>query len=479
MGLLHELRQLPRETEWVEFKHNNSNPEEIGEYISALANSAAMYGKIKAYLVWGIDNETHELVGTSFKPCHAKKGEEELENWLLRQLEPKVDFRFHSLMVEGKFVVVLEISHAFRHPVRFQNVEYFRVGSYKKKLKDFPEKARQLWRTLDQTPFEEIIAIENVSTEKVLELLDYTSYFELLQCPMPERHETILDALAKDRMVAPSGSGRWNITNLGAVLFARRLTDFGRLHRKVVRVVVYKGEDRIRTEREQEGGKGYAVGFEGLIGFIKALLPMNEIIETAIRKSVPLYPELAIRELIANALIHQDLFSTGNGPMVEIFKSRMEITNPGSPLVDTRRFLDSPPKSRNERLASFMRRVGICEERGSGIDKVVFESELYQLPAPAFEKVGEEYTRAVLFSPQALTRMDQTDRVRACYLHACLKYVSRDFLTNASIRQRFGIERSNIAMASRYIREAVDDQFIRPHDHDAAPKLRKYVPFWA
>jgi hypothetical protein len=75
--------------------------------------------------------------------------------------------------------------------------------------------------------------------------------------------------------------------------------------------------------------------------------------------------------------------------------------------------------------------------------------------------------------------MDRTDRVRACYLHACLKYVSRDFLTNASIRQRFGIERSNIAMASRYIREAVDDQFIRPHDHDAAPKLRKYVPFWA
>jgi predicted HTH transcriptional regulator len=396
MGLLHELRQLPRETEWVEFKHNNSNPEEIGEYISALANSAAMYGKIKAYLVWGIDNETHELVGTSFKPCHAKKGEEELENWLLRQLDRKLIF---DSTPDGRGQVCRGTGNqsCLSAPVRFQNVEYFRVGSYKKKLKDFPEKARQLWRTLDQTPFEEIIAIENVSTEKVLELLDYTSYFELLQCPMPERHETILDALAKDRMVAPSGSGRWNITNLGAVLFARRLTDFGRLHRKVVRVVVYKGEDRIRTEREQEGGKGYAVGFEGLIGFIKALLPMNEIIETAIRKSVPLYPELAIRELIANALIHQDLFSTGNGPMVEIFKSRMEITNPGSPLVDTRRFLDSPPKSRNERLASFMRRVGICEERGSGIDKVVFESELYQLPAPAFEKVGEEYTRRSCF----------------------------------------------------------------------------------
>ena len=164
-------------------------------------------------------------------------------------------------------------------------------------------------------------------------------------------------------------------------------------------MVVYKGNDRVETEREQEGTKGYAVGFEGLINFINALLPVNKVIEASIRKTVPVYPELAIRELVVNALIHQDFFVTGSGPMVDIFKDRMEITNPGAPLVDTIRFLDSTPRSRNEALASFMRRIGICEERGSGNDKVVFQTEVFQLPAPCFEQAGEYGTRVVLFSP--------------------------------------------------------------------------------
>jgi predicted HTH transcriptional regulator len=97
--------------------------------------------------------------------------------------------------------------------------------------------------------------------------------------------------------------------------------------------------------KEQEGGKGYACGFEGLIGFINALLPSNEVVGKALRSSVPMFPELAVRELVANALIHQDFFMSGTGPMVEIFDDRIEITNPGAPLVDTDRFVDTPPRS--------------------------------------------------------------------------------------------------------------------------------------
>ena len=85
------------------------------------------------------------------------------------------------------------------------------------------------------------------------------------------------------------------------------------------------------------------------------------------RKEVSMYPELSVRELVANAIIHQDLTLRGTGPMIEIFADRMEITNPGIPLVNTERFLDSPPRSRNESLAPFMRRVGICEERDGNI----------------------------------------------------------------------------------------------------------------
>jgi len=109
---------------------------------------------------------------------------------------------------------------------------------------------------------------------------------------------------------------------------------------------------------------------------------------------------------------------------------------------------------------------------------VIAQIEIYQLPAPLFE-VPEGFTRVVLFAHKLLIAMDKAERVRACYLHACLKYVSREFLTNASLRERFGVEEKNKAAVSRYIREAVDAGVIKPFDEDAARKLMKYVPFWA
>lgn len=478
LSLLQELRKLSSETEWVEFKHNNDNPEEIGEYLSALANGAALMGKAHAYLIWGVDNNTHEVIGTAFDPAKTRVGNEELESWLLRLLNPKINFRFYPIQAEGKPVVLLEIGAAFRHPVQFKNTEFIRVGSYKKKLKDFPEKERELWRVFDRIPFEREIAAENVTVEEILKLLDYPAYFDLLSLPLPEGRDGILAALAADEMIAAGKGGKWNITNLGAVLFAKRLADFRPLRRKAMRVVLYKGEGRVETVREQEGTKGYAAGFEGLIGFVTNLLPSNEIIGQALRKEVPMFPELAIRELVANAIIHQDFHSTGTTLMVEIFSNRMEITNPGLPLVKTDRFLDSPPKSRNEALASFMRRIGVCEERGSGVDKVVFQTELYQLPAPLFE-ITDEHTRAVLFAHRELKEMDKENRVRACYLHACLRYVQRDFMTNTTLRERFGIEEKNSATASRIIKETLDAKLVRPHDESASRKFMRYVPCWA
>lgn len=352
------------------------------------------------------------------------------------------------------------------------------MGSYKKKLKDFPEKERELWRVFDRVPYEREIAAENVSSDEVLRLVDYPAYFDLLDLPLPETRDGILTVLQADDLIASGKGGKWNIANLGAVLFAKKLSDFRSLKRKAIRVIQYGGESRVETIREQEGTKGYASGFDGLIGFVTNLLPSNEVIVQALRKEVPMFPELAIRELVANAMIHQDFHITGTGPMIEIFSNRMEITNPGLPLVKTDRFLDSPPKSRNEAIASFMRRIGVCEERGSGVDKVVFETEFYQLPAPIFETT-KEHTRVILFAHKELKEMDREDRIRACYLHACLKYVQRDFMANMSLRERFGIDAKNSATASRIIKETLEAELIRPHDEHAGRKFMKYVPWWA
>lgn len=477
-GLVHELAKLPTETEWLEFKRNNDDPEELGRNVSALANSAALHGKASSFVVWGVDDATHAVVGTSFQPSLAKVGNENLENWLLRNLNPKVSLAFGSADIDGRRVVVLEVGAAFRYAVRFRDQGYVRVGSYTQPLKSQQEKERLLWKALDRTPWETGVAASRVSTDVALELLDTQSFFDLQGRSSPRNQEAILSVLEADRLVARSEAGGWDITNFGAILFARRLDDFTGLQRKAVRVIQYKGTARTETLKEQVGIKGYATGFTGLLEYLAALVPVNEIIGQALRRTVPMFPELAIREIVANALIHQEFAVSGAGPMVELFADRLEVSNPGTPLIEPVRFLDSAPQSRNEKLASLMRRLGVCEERGSGVDKVVAQVELFQLPAPVFE-ANAGSTRAILFSHRQLTKMEAADRIRATYQHACLRWVSREYVTNTTIRERFAIEPRNIATASRLLREAVEAGVIAPHDRDAPPRYMKYVPFWA
>jgi len=175
-SLVHELTLLPNETEWVEFKVNNKDPQQIGEYISALSNSAALEGKKHAYVLWGIDDVSHETVGTNFVPKKFKKGNEEVENWLYRLITPKINFRFYEIEINSRKVVLLEIDKATEKPVQFAGTEYIRVGSYKKSLKDFPGKERELWRRFDLSSFEDQIAKANIDESELLKLLDYPSY---------------------------------------------------------------------------------------------------------------------------------------------------------------------------------------------------------------------------------------------------------------------------------------------------------------
>ncbi len=477
--LLAELVQLPAECEWVEFKENNSDPDMIGEYLSALANSAVLAGRSRAYLVWGVRNGDHAVVGTTFDPNSAKVGNEDLQNWLSHLLTPNLHFTFRTgASGAGVPVVILEVAAATQRPVAFKHTEYVRVGSYKKKLKDHPEKERLLWRAFETRSFEAGLASSSQSEADVVAQLDYPAYFELLGRPLPEGRRGVVEALLADRLLVRADDGTYGVTHLGAVLLARDLATFPQLRRKAPRVVHYKGTSRVHTLREQEGTRGYAAGFAGLIAFLKGLLPENEIIGEALRRSAPLYPELAIRELVANALIHQDFTLTGTGPMIELFDDRLEITNPGKPLVEPSRFVDLPPQSRNEDLAAMLRRMGVCEERGSGWEKVLSEAEIHQLPPPLVEAT-EHHTRAIMFAPRPLTRMDRSDRIRAVYQHACLKWVTRQHMTNTTVRQRFGIEDQNKAVASRLLREAVNAGAITPYDADVGPRSLRYVPWWA
>lgn len=477
---LDSLVALPAETEWVEFKLNRAEPEEIGEYLSALSNSAVLHDQQRAWLVWGVRDGDHAVVGTTFRPKQAKVGNQGLEGWLSTKVFPRIDFRIHEFeYVPGTPIVMFEVFPCWHTPVRFGDTEFIRVGSTKRRLKDYPEKERQLWDRFRRIPFEKAICVENATAQDVLDLLDYTGMFELLGIPLPEGRAAILDKLCQERVIASDTPDRFQISNLGAILFAKRLSDFDVLSRKAVRVIVYKGRNRVDALREQVGTKGYATGFAGMVGYINDQLPSNEVLGQAFRKEFRMYPEIAIRELVANALIHQDFSVSGDGPKVEIFTDRVEITNPGRPLIDTLRFVDEPPQSRNETLASLMRRMKICEERGSGIDKTLFEIELHQLPAPDF-RVTDHHTVALLFAAMPLDRMEKRDRIRACYLHACLKQVSNEEMTNETLRKRLDIADKDYPKASRIIRETIEAGLVKPHDPDnRSRKHAKYLPFWA
>lgn len=477
--LLEALLSNPTETEWLEFKLNNGNERQIGEYISALSNAAALAGQRNGYLIWGVEDVTRKVLGTTFNPQRTRVGNELLESWLSRLLTPRLDFRFSSLEKDGLTVVLLEIPAARQMPTRFEGAEYVRVGSTKKNLKDHPEKERALWDLFRQTPFELDVALPDVEGTRMLELLDYPAYFSMTHQPLPESRSGIIEKFQAERFVLARANGRFDITNLGALLFARELAEFPRLGRKALRVVFYKGVNRIETEREQTGSRGYAVGYEGAIKYLNDRLPRNEHVGQALRKEVAMYPELALRELVANSLIHQDFSIPGAGPLVEVFSDRIEVSNPGVPLNDLQRLLDLPPRSRNESLAAVMRRLGVCEERGSGIDKVIHEIERYQLPPPDFRVAGDN-TQALLFAPKKLTAMSPADRVRACYQHACLMYVSNQRMNNTSLRNRFGVDPANAASMSRYFNEALKAGVIRIGNPESkSTKDRWYLPAWA
>ncbi len=239
-----------------------------------------------------------------------------------------------------------------------------------------------------------------------------------------------------------------------------------------------KGDSKLKTRSDTVGSKGYAVGFQGLVRHIMTQLPQNEVIEDALRKESKLVSEVVIRELVANALIHQDFEETGMSPLVEVYSNRVEISNPGEPIVPVDRFIDGY-QSRNERLADLMRRFGICEKKSSGIDRVVETAEVLQLPAPDFQAELKR-TVVIIYGPRSFKQMSHNDKIRACYQHCVLQWVLRCQMTNQSLRERFGLSGSRSNTISQIITTAMEQDWVKLDP--VAPNSKKYaryLPIWA
>ena len=478
LALIDDLRALPAETAWLEFKENNTDPRVIGRLISAVSNAARLEDRDFGYVVWGVRDAGHAVAGTRFEPSSTKHRGQPLEFRLSQMLRPDVAFFFRPVRHPDGRLVLLEVPAATTAPVEFDRTAYIRIGSATPRLADHPERQRALWGKLRPYLWEAGIARQFVKGDEVLDLLDHPGYFGLVGRPTPEGPESILADLEGDRLISRDVGGKWNILNLGAILFANDLGRFeSGLARKAIRFVVYDGDGRAATvTHRMDFPTGYASGFAGFNAHVNTLVPVPEDGSAAVRGASPLFPPVAVRELTANALIHQDMTMTGAGPTVELFRNRIEITNPGAPLVEPERFIDYPPRSRNEALASLMRRMGLCEEQGTGIDKVVDAVETAQLPPPEF-RAETGATRVTLFGPRRFADMTAEERLRACYQHAVLRYLNEGRFTNATLRDRLGVDRRNAAQISGVIRQALRKGSIRPAD-STRPRSG-YVPFWA
>jgi len=462
---LERLMLSPREDGHLEFKEakNQYDTTKLYRYCVALANEGG------GRFVLGVtDNPPRRVVGSKAFPNPS-----DIQAKIFEKLRFRVDVEELS-HPDGRVVV-------FHIPSRPAGTAYQFEGAYLMRSTEdtvsmTEDRLRRIFNE-GKADWLAQYALKQCSADDVVRLLDSQSYFELIKLPYPANREGVLDRFERERLITRHGS-HWGITNLGAILLAKRLDEFPDLARKAPRVIVYEGTSKMKTRLDKPGTKGYAVGFEGLIEFINGQIPTNEVIGTALRHEVKMFPEIAIRELVANALIHQDFMEGGSSVMIEIYSDRVEIANPGKPFIPPERFIDEY-QSRNERLADLMRRMGICEEKGSGVDKVIHAAEVYQLPAPDF-RVGERHTKAILFSHKEFEEMDRNDRVRACYQHCCLRYVMNQKMTNQSLRERFNLPEKKTESVSRVIRDAMEAEIVKLADPTITSlRYRSYVPFWA
>lgn len=324
--------------------------------------------------------------------------------------------------------------------------------------------------------FEENIAMDKISPNDVLKLLDYQSLYRILDKNIPKSTDSILTKMS-ELGYCHNKKGSWTITNLGAILFARSLSCFPTLSGREIVVRKYAGKNNLKLEHEQRGVFGYAVGFEGLIDYIMRNTG-NEVINVA-RNVSPIYPQVAIREFVANALIHQDFAIDGSPITIEIFSNRLVITNPGAPLNNITRLLDLPPRSRNEKLAQSMLLLNLCERRGSGVDRAIEAVEKMFLPPVKFQAL-DDYTRVSLFPQKHLSEMTKQEKIMACYQHACLMWENNEAISNQSIRERFKLNKNQAPTATRILADTVEAGFIKSTDDDfQSRKYSSYIPFYA
>lgn len=464
------LYPIPSELNELDWKSGLSDKSErIAQHISAFANM-----KGGGILVYGVNND-----GTCFSITKDEidKIVQTLGNIAHNNLVYSIPIEHSILDYEGYSLLFVYIPEQSDKPVHLRGKDIYTsyCRSAGQTVKMSRNQVKALIANSQGITFEEQVAKGELTKEEVLDLLDYKALYRILDKNLPKSEDSIIDRLTDYKLCKQTGD-YWTISNLGAVLFSKNLQNFPNLVGHEVIVRKYVGANNRQLEFEQHVTFGYAVGFEWLVDFIMRNTSTEHI--DVKRKEIPTYPRVAIREFVANALVHQDFGITGMPVTIEIFSNRLSVTNAGAPLNDINRLIDLPPQSRNEQLAQMMFTLGVCERRGSGIDRAIAAVEEMFLPPVKFTK-GEQHTRVFLYPQKSLKDMTKQEKISACYQHACLVYENGDRINNKSVRERFELSKNDSSVASRIISDTLESGLIKPADIEtASKKYMTYIPYY-
>lgn len=354
-NIVQNLLDYPREQEWFEFKANWFEPNGLGEYISALSNAAAFHGQDFGYLVWGIDNDTHAIVGTTFDPNSDVK-REPLQHYLARQLTPDTIFSFHEQIMDGKRVVLLEIAAAKKVPTAFMNIRYFRIGSSKVVLTKYPDREAELFNLLQNGQ------PSLINTEATRQ--DLT--FDKLIVYYASKGITLNKRTFKRNLGFLMPDGKYN-------LLAQLLSDDSGI---TIRFAIFSGKDKTSTMYSvREIGRTcllYSLDKALELGELLNVPQADERNRVVERKEVMLFNEEAYHEAIVNAFVH-NRWTDFNSPMFCAYSDHLEILSHGPlpPQQTLQGFFDGVSVPVNRELSDIFLQLHISERTGRGVPKII------------------------------------------------------------------------------------------------------------
>lgn len=460
---LHALLQQ-KEGRHLEFKEarNSYSLDKLYEYVVGIANSGG------GNMLFGVTDE-RQIVGTQ-----AFRDVQDLEHRIHVKLHIQVITR--EMFVQGNRVLMLIIPQRHKGvPLEVDGKYLLRTGSSLVTMT--PHQLKEVFSEGDDTPNLRSVS-DPVTGQEVFKRLDVEAYFRLTDTAMPGQLTEQLRGLASTNLLKLLGEDQYVITTVGALFLARDLSHFPSLLWRRLRLIKYDGTGRLHAVVDHYETSGYGIGFERVMNLVRSHVPTPETIGDGRREDRFHYHPTAVREFVANALVHQDLGVNGIQITIEIFDDRIEIKNPGLPLIDVKRFVDES-RTRNQELSDVMRRAKLCEARGSGVDRALARIEEALLPAPEFYSENDA-TTVVLYKERLFEAMNLQERTWAIFLHACLRHVNSEALTNSSLRARFGLPGNKATQVSASIAATVEQKLIKLDPRAGASKKHaRYLPFFA